>query len=270
MKTRLLALLLVLCLLAVPAFLVSCQNTPETPDDNNGTNNADPQPDPDPEPERDPLKNLAPASLDVNGDGAVKILSLGNSFSVNTYKFLHPILTAHGIENVTLGNLYSPSCNLGTTAGYVQGNGVYASYYKYDTEGVRTETKNYSAQTAIAEEDWDIITLQQASGFSGRSDSFFPYLDYIIQYIEENRTVKDGLLMWHMTWAYQQTHTSDAFINYYNADQMTMYKAIVNTTKEKVLTDEAFSMVIPAGTAIQNARTSFLGDSMTTDGYHLN
>lgn len=28
-------------------------------------------------------------------------------------------------------------------------------------------------------------------------------------------------------------------------------------------------MIIPTGTAIQNARTSFVGDHMNRDGYHL-
>ena len=28
-------------------------------------------------------------------------------------------------------------------------------------------------------------------------------------------------------------------------------------------------MIIPAGTAIQNARTSFIGDNFNRDGYHL-
>lgn len=34
--------------------------------------------------------------------------------------------------------------------------------------------------------------------------------------------------------------------------------------------NESISVIIPAGTVIQNARTSYLGDTLTRDGYHLN
>jgi len=50
---------------------------------------------------------------------------------------------------------------------------------------------------------------------------------------------------------------------------MTMYKAIISATKTKILTNSNFTKVIPNGTAIQNMRTSFVGDTLTRDGYHL-
>lgn len=281
MKQRLIAFLLALCLMLSGTLLAACTETtpeitdPEGENANEGDSSGEAtEPEKDPEPEQPKVPhnpdNKAPASLDVNGDGEVKILSLGNSFSVNTYTYLHPIMTAHGVENLTLGNLYYPACNLQRTAGFVFDSGVYQSYYKFDTEGKRTITPNYSATKAIAEEDWDIITFQQASGMSGRPDTYTPYTDYIIGYLLENRTVKDGLIVWHMTWAYEQTYVNDNFHTYYENDQMTMYESIVNAAKQEILTDEAIAMVIPAGTAVQNARTSSLGDTMTKDGYHLN
>ena len=45
---------------------------------------------------------------------------------------------------------------------------------------------------------------------------------------------------------------------------MTMYNAIINAVQTKVS-----YTVIPNGTAIQNARTSLLGDTLTLDGHHL-
>ena len=71
-----------------------------------------------------------------------------------------------------------------------------------------------------------------------------------------------------MTWAYQQNSTHQEFVKY-NKNQITMYEAIVEAVKEKVRSNEDISMVIPVGTAIQNARTSFVGDTLTRDGYHL-
>src|SRR5690606_27406909 len=71
----------------------------------------------------------------------------------------------------------------------------------------------------------------------------------------------------HQTWAYAQNSTHEGFANY-NKNQLTMYNSIVDAiAKAKTLIDA--SMVVPAGTAIQNARTSVVGDNFCRDGYHL-
>ena len=48
-----------------------------------------------------------------------------------------------------------------------------------------------------------------------------------------------------------------------------MYNAICDSVQSKISNNSAFSYVIPAGTAIQNMRTSYIGDNLTRDGYHL-
>ena len=47
-----------------------------------------------------------------------------------------------------------------------------------------------------------------------------------------------------------------------------MYKAILAAGK-RAMSEGGIGTVIPSGTAIQNARGTFLGDSMNRDGYHL-
>ena len=48
-----------------------------------------------------------------------------------------------------------------------------------------------------------------------------------------------------------------------------MYNAIIETTQSFILPNSQFSMIVPVGTAIQNARTSYLGDNLNRDGTHL-
>ena len=48
-----------------------------------------------------------------------------------------------------------------------------------------------------------------------------------------------------------------------------MYEVIVNAVDEKVRSNPDIQIVIPVGTAIQNARTSIVGDNQTRDGFHL-
>ena len=54
----------------------------------------------------------------------------------------------------------------------------------------------------------------------------------------------------------------------YDQNQMKMYTSIVNAVK-KAANLVGIKKIIPSGTAIQNARTSFIGDHMNRDGYHL-
>ena len=47
-----------------------------------------------------------------------------------------------------------------------------------------------------------------------------------------------------------------------------MYQAIADAVKKAAKANK-IKIVIPSGTAIQNARTSFIGDHLNRDGYHL-
>ena len=109
--------------------------------------------------------------------------------------------------------------------------------------------------------------MQQNSANSGKSATYEPYLGQLIEYVNANKTNPDAKYVWNMTWAYQGDHKSLAKLE---NGQETMYKSIVDTNQEVIVPNEAFVTVIPVGTAIQNARTSFLGDTLTKDGSHLN
>ncbi|MBQ4118544.1 MAG: DUF4886 domain-containing protein, partial [Oscillospiraceae bacterium] len=65
-----------------------------------------------------------------------------------------------------------------------------------------------------------------------------------------------------------QNSTHSAFPTY-NKDQMTMYNAIISAVQNKIVTNGNFDFIIPNGTAVQNSRTSLLGDTTTRDGYHM-
>ena len=48
-----------------------------------------------------------------------------------------------------------------------------------------------------------------------------------------------------------------------------MYNMICDAATQMFRDCESVAGIIPSGTAIQNARTSYLGDSFNRDGYHL-
>ena len=217
-----------------------------------------------------PAATTAPAVTgEPLSDGkTLKVLAIGNSFSNNTTKYLYDIAKAEGVENIVLGRLYIGGCSLEKHMQCANNNSTDYKYYKNTTgswETIESATLLYGLQ----DEAWDIITMQQQSGRSGMPESYDPYLTQLIEYVNTNKTNPDAKLVWHMTWAYQADSTQSAFATYAN-NQDTMYQCIVKATQEKIVNNEAFSGIIPAGTAVQNARTSYIGDTLTSDGYHLN
>lgn len=199
---------------------------------------------------------------------SLKILAVGNSFSVDAMEYLYNIAESAGVEDIVLGNLYIGGCSLERHFNNTKSLKAEYKYYK-NSFGEWTTTDGCTIEDGIKDEDWDVITIQQSSKTSGLPESYGENLTGLIDYIEEEKTNPDAKLFWHMTWAYQQDSTHSAFVNYSN-DQKTMYNMIVDTARNHVMTLDSIDGIIPNGTAIQNARTSFVGDTLTRDGYHLN
>ena len=200
---------------------------------------------------------------------SLKVLAVGNSFSVDAMQHLYLVAKDAGIENVVLGTLYKGGCSLDMHMEYMSGDlANYETFYiaNETTGGLITESKNVTAKYGITYTDWDYIVIQQVSNYTGMP-SKYSNLQGVIDYINSTKT-SDAAILWHMTWAYQQDTTNSGFANY-GKDQMTMYNSIVNTVKELILTNEDISDVIVSGTAVQNLRTSPLGDTLTRDGYHM-
>ena len=214
-------------------------------------------------------KEEVPILHNTKWDGeTLKILAIGNSFSVDAMTYLYDIARAEGVKNVILGNLYIGGCTLETHYNNMKSGAKAYQYFK-NTRGNWVEKPNATILDGILDEDWDIITMQQASGSSGQSATYTPYLAPMTAFVREHMTNPDCQFAWHMTWAYQQNSTHSEFPKY-RKDQEYMYRAITTVVGKYVIKNDAFPILIPSGTAIQNARSSFFGDTLTRDGYHLN
>lgn len=201
-------------------------------------------------------------------DGVLKILAIGNSFSNNTMQYVYEIASACGAKDIYLGNLYIGGCTLDTHAQNARNNAPAYTYYTNDN-GVWVTNNDYKMLDAITSQNWDFISLQQASVYSGKPESYGE-LDYLINYVNENAN-KNAKLFWNMTWAYDNGFKN--LVHYENDEkksrQIYMFEQICKTVQQKIEPRSEFSAIIPSGTAIQNARTSMLGTKFTADGMHL-
>ncbi len=203
----------------------------------------------------------------------LKVLMIGNSFADDTINYAYEIAKSAGIpvQNILIADIYIGGCSLATHWSNAQSN---APAYRFGLEKEGwfdgSSYQNWTMEQAIKYADWDFITLQQNSGNSGGAASYSclqNLMNYVLDVatdVENNPNANPNVkLVWHQTWAYQQNSTSSAFATY-NNDQMTMFNAIMSCLETQVLPKDFFAL-IPNGTAIQNARTSFIGDTFSRD-----
>lgn len=196
---------------------------------------------------------------------SLKVLIIGNSFGDDTMAHLYQVGLSAGIpaENIKLVNLFIGGCSLATHVNNANTNAAAYEFHLFGANGSISQP-GFTLQQGFDYADWDYVVLQQVSQESGRPASYSA-LDQLIPYVKEK--APDAKLVFNMTWAYQQNSTHSGFQNY-GRSQEAMFNAILNTMGEEIDTRD-FALCIPCGTAIQNARTSFLGDTLTRDGYHL-
>ena len=188
---------------------------------------------------------------------SIKVLVIGDASSSDAVKLLEPMLEALGVTDRLICQM---NCKFSTGAALDDqwtnisgGRTPYTISYKIGGEEIKDYTQTFD--DGLKAYGWDYIVLQQKVGLAGMADSY-GHLGDILGYIEENKTNPDCKILWNMTWAFNSASSSADF-EYYGEDQMEMYAAIVDTVKEKVLTDSRIDGIIPLGTAVQNMRSIY-------------
>ena len=200
-------------------------------------------------------------------DDIVRVLAIGNSFSQDAVEqYLWELANEAGVKMI-IGNAYRGGQGFQSHwIDVTEANNTFE--YRKVVNGRRSNRPRSSLESIITEEPWGFITFQQVSQESGLTATFEPYLTYLIGYTQGLQTNPNALYGYHQTWAYSHDSTHGGFANYGNRQEV-MYDSICQAVKYALQTHPEFSFMVPSGTAIQNARTTYLGDNMNRDGYHL-
>jgi len=197
-------------------------------------------------------------------DGVMNILTIGNSFSEDTTRYLYQIASDLGVEEIFIGNLVIAGCSVATHLSNAIGEKP-AYTYMTNSTGEWSAVTGKTLNEVVASKKWDYISIQQASPDSGNPRTYDD-VELLAAVVKE--MCMEAKMVWNMTWAYQSDSTHSGFGRYQN-DQTVMYNAIVSAVKTYVVPNQMIPIVAATGTAVQNARTSYLGDNITRDGYHL-
>ena len=104
----------------------------------------------------------------------LRILAIGNSFSRDAVEQnLHELAKADG-DTAIIGNLFIGGCSLERHAGNIRDDKHDYVYRKIGADGKMTEKKKTSIADALKDDQWDYISLQQASPFSGMYEKYEP------------------------------------------------------------------------------------------------
>ena len=213
---------------------------------------------------------------------SIKVLSVGHSFSKDAMEaYLWDIFNSAGYDEIVLGYLYIGGCPLEKHWENVQGNkGAYE--YAKNTSGRWVKKYNHKAKDALLDEDWDYVTFQPSPDYGGGPECCGGKNDYahfndLVNWVLDTATNPNVQIYYHLTWAFATDCRLWSFM-YHDYDQMTQYNDFIAATKKYVLSNRDVKGVIPCNTSIQNARSSYLGDTFNMpgefdankDGYHLN
>lgn len=195
----------------------------------------------------------------------MKILSIGNSFSQDAQRWLHAVAQADG-GNLDTVNLYIGGCSLER-----HWDNVLSRVEDYDMEGNDgIFIRKISLNETLESDRYDVVTLQQVSGQSGRPQSYFPYVTDLADTVRKNQP--GAQLFFHRTWSYE-TDSSHPDFAYYNNDRKEMYWRIRDATEMAAKVINA--RIIPTGDVIEtlcgNAEefNCKKGISLYRDGFHL-
>lgn len=204
----------------------------------------------------------------------VKILAVGNSFSEDAVEQeLYGLFAGVG-KKVIIGNLYIGGCPLSKHADNAASDAPAYSYRKI-VDGKLKRTPSTKISTALKDEDWTFISVQEGAGYFGyynttygsTTHSMEPALTNLIKAIQ--KACPNAKLIYHCSWAAQKGYTGVKF-SYYDFDQALMNEMIRDASKDLLKAHPEISIFINSMDAVQNARSSYIGDNMNRDGWHLN
>lgn len=114
----------------------------------------------------------------------LKVLMIGNSFSVQMVNSLPPIAKDLGLK-VDICSLYIGGCSLQRHWENICSPTSRPYRVTRSVDGVQRKEFMGNISQVLGGERWDVVTLQQASHFSWKPETYHPWGDKLVKYIRE-------------------------------------------------------------------------------------
>ncbi|HBR95650.1 MAG TPA: hypothetical protein DEA90_15940 [Opitutae bacterium] len=179
----------------------------------------------------------------------IQILGVGNSFTVNSQKYLPQIIASDPEVDAVVACAYIGGCPLDkhmSLAKAHEANSEEGAKYTYKIDG-KDAARNVSLKHMLQDREWDYITIQQVSTKSYKIESYYPHAKDLIDYIKKYAPQAEIIV--HETWS----HSVDSYrATDWGLDPREMYAKLHAAYNQ--IAEEYGLRIIPVGTAFENAR----------------
>jgi hypothetical protein len=186
------------------------------------------------------LTMLAFSSSTALAGKQVKVLGIGNSFTVNSYTFRQPLNDTDPQNQLIMSMAVIGGCPLEKHVHLAQLHEKNPS----DPEGKPYDGK--SLKEMLLADKWDFVTIQQFSVISADINTYRPYAKQLCDYIK--KYCPSAKIVVHETWAYR----SDDPQFTPGKDSLDMYRKL-HAAYHTIAAELGNLPIIPSGTAFQNA-----------------
>ncbi len=170
----------------------------------------------------------------------LKLLSIGNSYTVNAHSLLRHIIEQHGKAKAVIGMAQVGGCTFERHWKMHLKSEKDANYKPY-----RFNDKKMSLRDYLTAEKWDVVTIQSQSLQASQPETWQPYLDNILGLVKE--LAPQAKIVLYRTWAYRADHELFKKDDGFTAEKMNekIGQAFADLSKKL-----GGAPIIPAGDAI--------------------
>ncbi len=169
----------------------------------------------------------------------MKVLAIGNSYSADALRYLCDVAKSAGDKFKTV-NCYIGGCPLRKHyVNCIEDFRNYGMQYNGQDTGFSTSIKE-----ALISDEFDVVTLQQASHESINFDNYTPYLEFVADYVRKYSP--KAKIYIHQTWGYKPGGDRLADLGF--SDHESMFRR-VEEAYEKAYHTIGAAGIIPSGAA---------------------
>ena len=187
---------------------------------------------------------------------SLKVLSIGNSFSISAGEFFPNFVLASG-NAVKFVSACIGGCSFERHAECLKQCDAdpslkpydYSVWYNAAGKIIKDWIPSGSVNQMLKDDNFDIVTIQQASHFSWRPETYQPFADELIARIRKEQPQAE--IMIQQTWSYRSQDRR--FNAEWPVDQTGMFEHLDNAYR--LLAEHTGFRRIPTGLAVQIART---------------
>lgn len=204
----------------------------------------------------------------------LKVLTLGNSGAVDCGHMLALIAKTEGYENFKLATLYYSGCSLTMHVGFMSKNEAVYKLYVSSTDTpdkIPTIMNDVTMEQALRYDYWDIVVMQESSWdiAGGDSAGIGNNIQILQKYVRDNCINPNVKFVYNSNWAgptdnalrdtYPNPENNVYYTRYvaYGDDRSNLYNAIIQGVQNAIVPDDSFEYIIPSGTAMENAFSSY-------------